>query len=69
MIARGFRRLSVLAALTGLAVLIVLGFGPEGVLPTASMERWAWLLAVFVGLPAVGMLLLGWVVAGFRNSN
>lgn len=68
-LSRGFHRLSIVVALIGLAVLLVLGLGPEGHLATASLSLWVWLIFLFAGLPAIFVLLLGWVIAGFRKSN
>ncbi len=65
-ISRGFRRLSVLVGLIGLAVLLALiVFEPPG--PPGSIL--AWLFVLFVGMPVAMVLLLGWVIAGFRGSN
>ena len=65
-VSRGFRRLSVLAAFSGAAVLMFLwvnqGEWPE---PLQAVEG----LAVLAGLPAIFMLILGWAVAGFRQPN
>jgi hypothetical protein len=68
-LSRGFRRLSVLAGLVGLALLLFLGFGPNGTLHDTPLWAWVVLLLTFVGGPFTFVSLVGWVVIGFRNSN
>ena len=65
-ISRGFRRLSVVAGFVGffLLGLLVLSQGPP---PTFG--RFILALAVFVAVPAIFVLLLGWAIAGFHNPN
>jgi hypothetical protein len=65
-ISRGFRRLSVLTAFLGLVVIVFLWSQP-GSNPTVPELIFGFLL--FVGVPVLFVLLLGWVVAGFQNSN
>ena len=67
-ISRGFRRLSILAGMLGLMIMLGLGLGPEGHLNTAPLYIWAWVTTLFCGLPAGLVLLVGWVVAGFRGE-
>jgi hypothetical protein len=68
-ISRGFQRLSLMVGLVGLVVLLTLGFGIDGHLADEPVRVWVFLLAEFVAAPAIFVLLLGWVVAGFRNPN
>jgi hypothetical protein len=75
-ISRGFRRLSVLVALTGFMVWLHLWFappdGPLFLIMLASLGLFGmalWDALFFVAAPAIFVLLVGWVVAGFRNPN
>jgi hypothetical protein len=66
-IARGFRRLSVFAAAAGVTMLTFLWLSDGGGAP--SFKQLLTGLALFGGFPAILVLLLGWVVAGFRISE
>ena len=65
-ISRGFRRLSVLVGIIGSAFVLIVGFDNNRV-PEMSVSAFAGLLFVFVVAPVAFVLLLGWVVAGFRS--
>jgi len=65
-ISRGFRRLSLLAGFVGFGVIVFI-WGDSNQMPSPTQLIFG--LAIFGGLPAIFVLLLGWVVAGFRNSN
>ena len=72
-ISRGFRRLSVAVGLTGLIIPTLFLFAPS-LLATGTNSRdmalvWLWLAVFFGGTPALFVLLVGWVVAGFRKAN
>ena len=64
-ISRGFSRLSVLVAVLGAAVIFF--FAITGGLSTPS--EFATAILVLVIVPAGLVLLLGWVVAGFKSPN
>ena len=66
-ISRGFRRMSLFAAVLGMTVFFVTwANNPFSKLPTAS--DFILIIGVFGGIPAGLTLLLGWVVAGFRGA-
>ncbi len=58
-----------MAAVVGMTTLLILAFGPEGHGSDLSAVGWLWVTFLFAGLPAGFVLILGWVVAGFRNSD
>jgi hypothetical protein len=65
-IPRGFRRLSVAVALLGVTVVFVLFIIDGG---NWSAANFILVVALFAGLPTIFVLLLGWVVAGFRKES
>jgi hypothetical protein len=65
-ISRGFRRLSVLAALVGLGVFTVLELLPYSDPSTKDLIVG---VVIFGIAPAIFVLVLGWVVAGFQKGN
>jgi hypothetical protein len=65
-ISRGFRRLSVLAAVLGTVVAFFALATNEG---HTTPYVFALVILLFVVVPAVVVLLLGWAVAGFKNPN
>jgi hypothetical protein len=62
-ISRGFRRLSFLAGFAGAIVIVCLWLSTG----TPTVSEFVLALLLFVSVPAVFVLILGWVVAGFRN--
>jgi len=67
-ISRGFRRLSVFVAMLGsIAGLVFLLFEP-GDISTVPLTGWLILLGLFVVIPTIVTLTLGWVVAGFQKT-
>jgi hypothetical protein len=63
---RGFRRLSVLAAVCGEIAVVILWLqaGRQTTLTDIILGS-----LVFAGIPAGLVLLLGWVIAGFRTDG
>ena len=69
-ISRGFRRLSVLAALMGLTALSFELEVPTTIASSGSTVAFVlWMALFFAGLPALFVLLIGWVIEGFRKAN
>jgi hypothetical protein len=65
-ISRGFRRLSLFAAVLGLTIAFVMwANNPYSTFPAGA--ELILIIGVFGGIPAALVLLLGWVVTGFRN--
>lgn len=66
-ISRGFRRLSVMAGAVGLLTLIYLLVSDS--MNSNALIKWTCVVFLFAGAPAIFVLLLGWVVAGFRKPD
>jgi hypothetical protein len=64
-ISRGFCRLSALAGLLGDAVVVCLWLGSNSY---PSIQQMIIGLVVFASVPAIFVLMLGWVVAGFQRE-
>jgi apolipoprotein N-acyltransferase len=65
-ISRGFRRLSLVVAVLGAATIAFIWLGNDAH-PTTEQVLYG--LSLFVIGPPIFILLLGWVAAGFQNSN
>jgi len=65
-ISRGFRRLSVLAAVCGLSLIVFVRFANWDYEWTLSDYL---VSSVVIGAPALLALLIGWVVAGFQKQS
>jgi hypothetical protein len=71
-ISRGFWRLSLVVGVCTLLATILWIDEPIGNLSIfydLPLDMWLRLIGVFGVLPAASILAIGWVVAGFRNSN
>ncbi len=69
-ISRGFPRLSVLVALIGLTALSFEFDVPIAIAVSGgTVAFFVWMAIFYAGLPAFFVLLVGWVVAGFRKPN
>jgi len=64
-IPRGFRRLSVLVGLVGLTITLMITWGSYGL----PLKTWITTFGILVVAPVLFVLLLGWVVEGFKKSN
>ncbi|MFZ1889769.1 MAG: hypothetical protein WAU33_17240 [Candidatus Binataceae bacterium] len=58
-----------MAAIVGVALMLLFMLGAEPRMARVSLLLWIWLIFLFGGIPAIFILLIGWVVAGFRQEK